>query len=682
MAMHSLHKHLHKAMLQPWLLRVAAIFVLTAVSMPSRAQINTEQAVAVGRNAFYFDDYVLAIQYFNRAIKAKPYQAKPYLYRALAKLNLEDYRGAEQDASTAVELNPFLTDAWEVRGVARQYLGKDSLAITDYDHALGLLPNNRQLMFNKALAQVEIKDTVSADSTFNNLLARYPGFENGRLGYARLLLLRGDTLQAVGQIDKALDTNPKSFNGWAMRADLYIQSGRDHYPKALAALDTAIRLKPRAAGLFVNRAYLKYSLSDYFGAMADFDHALSLEPYNQAALFNRGLLEAEVQANDKALADFNAVINLDPGNVQARYNRSIILAAKHMYAEAIEDVNYVIASSPNFPTGYYMRSDYYRRAGNVAAANADLKKANDLNALLRPDQHGNVKGNTTVLSADEQARQQFAQLVKINDNTDMREEYNNSDIRGRVQDRNVSIEPEPMIELSFYATVNELTTQGLYIREVDNMNATNQLRQVVQVVMNPPTPDDEGLLSRHFRSIDDYTAYIATNNPRAIDYIGRALDYLTLRNYTEAIKDLDRAIALTPSFMPAFMLRAQARWHTLEAPQAKAEAPADFITRQGLERKIVDDVLADIDRAIELSPLDAFLYYNKANALMRAARNDEALQALNRALELKPDFGHAYFNRGYLYLKQGKRIEGTRDLSLAGEYGVAAAYNLLKRVDP
>ena len=54
------------------------------------AQINAEQIVRVGQNALYFDDYVLSIQYFNRAIAAKPYLAQPYLYRAIAKLNLED----------------------------------------------------------------------------------------------------------------------------------------------------------------------------------------------------------------------------------------------------------------------------------------------------------------------------------------------------------------------------------------------------------------------------------------------------------------------------------------------------------------------------------------------------------------------------------------------------------------
>lgn len=88
------------------------------------AQINTEQVMRIGQNALYFEDYMLSIQYFNLVVQAKPEQAKPYFFRAIAKFNLEDFRGAEEDATMAIERNPFLNDVYEVRGVARQNLGK------------------------------------------------------------------------------------------------------------------------------------------------------------------------------------------------------------------------------------------------------------------------------------------------------------------------------------------------------------------------------------------------------------------------------------------------------------------------------------------------------------------------------------------------------------------------------
>lgn len=61
------------------------------------AQINTDRVMAIGRNALYFEDYVLSIQYFNQVINAKPYLSDPYFYRGLAKINLDDFQGAESD---------------------------------------------------------------------------------------------------------------------------------------------------------------------------------------------------------------------------------------------------------------------------------------------------------------------------------------------------------------------------------------------------------------------------------------------------------------------------------------------------------------------------------------------------------------------------------------------------------
>ena len=35
------------------------------------AQINTDRVMAIGRNALYFEDYVLSIQYFNQVINTE-----------------------------------------------------------------------------------------------------------------------------------------------------------------------------------------------------------------------------------------------------------------------------------------------------------------------------------------------------------------------------------------------------------------------------------------------------------------------------------------------------------------------------------------------------------------------------------------------------------------------------------
>lgn len=658
---------------------LAAVLILAAAPAAA-AQINTDQVLRVGQNALYFEDYMLSIQYFNRVIQAKPYLAQPYFFRAIAKLNLEDYNGAETDASKAIELNPFLTDAWEVRGVARQNLGKNADAIADYDHALQLIPRNRQLLFNKALAQSDINDYEGADSTFSALLTYYPGFDSGLLGRARLNLSRSDTVAAVADIDKAIGINPNAVNAYIMRADIAIN--RDsNFGAARADLDQAIRLQPRLAGLYVNRAYVRYKLQDFFGAMADFDYAIELDPLNDHALFNRALLNMEAQANDRALDDLNRVLELRPDNISAHYNRTLIYMKKGMWKEALGDVELVIADDPGLPEPYFIRAEIYDHLGRAQKARADYDRGRRLARTVTGTAPDQGDGDDAGIRSDAETARRFATLVTVDDNAEIQEEYNNSAIRGHVQNRNLRIEPEPWLELAYYFTLTELRTSTYYIKEVDDINATRSLRQTLRVTTGVPVLDEE-TSAAHFRSVDYYNSYLSTHTPRAIDYLGRALDFMTLRDYASAIRDIDRALALTPDAALAYYLRAQAAYHRW---QAESEAPdtsagLDAATRQSLSRKALDDILDDLAHLIELSPRMAEAWYNKAVVHIAAEDYTSALAALNKAIELKPEMGEAWYNRGFIYLKLGNERLGVADLSRAGQLGIVPAYNLIKRI--
>ena len=46
-----------------------AAFILLA-SLTTTAQVNTDRVMMIGKNALYYEDYVLAIQYFNRDRKS------------------------------------------------------------------------------------------------------------------------------------------------------------------------------------------------------------------------------------------------------------------------------------------------------------------------------------------------------------------------------------------------------------------------------------------------------------------------------------------------------------------------------------------------------------------------------------------------------------------------------------
>lgn len=654
---------------------LTALFAAAAIT--AAAQVNTDQVMRIGRNALFFEDYMLSIQYFNQVITAKPYMAEPYLMRGIAKVNLDDYAGAEADATKAIELNPFLTDAYEVRGVARQNLGKRAEAVTDYDKALSLLPRNRQLLFNKALAHSDLQEYTAADSTFAVLLRHYPNFASGYLGRARLQLMEGDTVAAATDIDKALSLDSRQANAYIMRADIAINSRKD-YQSALDDIDEAIKLMPRTAGLYINRAFLRYNLDNYNGAMADYEQAIQLEPTNAVALFNRGLLLAQVSANDLALDDFNRVLELDPDDYRALYNRALIHRAKGNYAEAEADALRVAERFPQLPEAYYLLGNIRESRGRLDAAEADYRHGRELARSIRPnEEQTEASPSEPAPESPDAVARRFSALLTVEDNAEIQQEYNNSAIRGRVQDRHLNIEPEGPMMLSFYTSPTELRPATHYIKEVDELNATRALRFVL-MVSNAVPAIDESTSSRHFQSIEYYNSYIATHTPRPVDYVGRALDFLTVRDYAAALRDAERVIAMAPALPIGYLIAAQARYgqYLLD----KDNADTDSRARAALADAALDRIIEDIDKVIQLSPDNAVAWYNKGCILYLAGRRDAASAAFSTAIDLKPDFGEAYFNRGYIALSQGKQNIGTADLGKAGEYGIVPAYNLIKRL--
>ena len=101
------------------LLRVMAVGLLLVAGTCVQAQINADRVLLMGRNALYYEDYVLAIQRFNLVINAKPWQAEPYFYRGLAKFYLEDYQGGEIDCGSALERNPYVGQYYMLRALCR-----------------------------------------------------------------------------------------------------------------------------------------------------------------------------------------------------------------------------------------------------------------------------------------------------------------------------------------------------------------------------------------------------------------------------------------------------------------------------------------------------------------------------------------------------------------------------------
>ena len=651
------------------------VFLVTFSPFGAHSQINTDQVLTIGRNALYFEDYLLSIQYFNEVIKVKPYLADPYFYRAVAKFYLEDYRGAEADCSLAIERNPFIVDAYQVRGISRQTLKKDSLAIEDYDAGLKYLPENKIFLLNKAVAQQNIKDYDNSQKTFETLIGYYPKYDNGYLGLAFLSLEKGDTVSALNQIVKVLELNQNNTDAYIARADILIKTKSD-FSSALGDLDQAIKLEPKKADLFVNRAFLKYQLDDYFGAMSDFDYAISLDPYNIAAHLNRGLLRMEVEDNNKAIDDFSFVIDRNADNYMAIYNRAVLYQKTRQYSKAISDLNKMIEKYPEMAMLYYARSECKRLMGNVKAGEADYNYSRKLMAKNKNNNGDQFKEEKQ--SEEDEIAKKFRSLVTVESENTVKPEYDNK-YRGKVQNYNASVDYEDVYILTYYDKLTDLRVDSYYQKELDEVNASNYLRDKLYIT-NSTVAMTEEQIKLQFGLIRHYSSLLSSSNKKPIDYFGRAISYSLVKNYDSAIEDLDRAIEQSPGFVLAYFARAMARYEKSVVNAVEQGEKKSAEVQMQMERHETELALKDLDKVVELSPNLVYAYYNKGNIYLKRNDYTSAISCFNKAIEVRPDFGAAYYNRGIAYFQLGNMEKGVRDLSKAGELGIMSSYNVLKRM--
>ena len=682
-------------------LRHIILFMMMFVSVIGRAQINTEQVLNIGRNALYFEDYILSIQYFNQVIRSKPFLAEPYFYRAVAKMSLDDYRGAEADATLAIERNPFIVDAYQVRGISRQNLGDYAGAIADYNDGLRLYPEDKRFLINRAVCQSLLRHYDEARATYDSLLVIDPRNDKAYLGIAHMSLSQHDTIAALDAINKSLELSRNNATAFVMRAEIESRTNKN-FQAALDDMNEAIKLEPHHAGYFVNRAFMKYNLDDYYGAMADYDYALGLDPASIEAHFNRALLLSEVGETAKAITDFDYVLRSDPQNFMALYNRANLYFRTAQYRKAIADYTAIINKYPDFEAGYMARGEAKRKMGDARGGNADYDRA--LAIFKRNKTHestfnpAEIEATAAIKKAEQRALtgedepenaddiiNRFNTLLTIAPENPIKPEYANK-TRGHIQNNSIDIEPISMFELAYTTRDNKLNGVTYYVKEITEANESHLLPATLALVNGEQALNEEQIGVR-FASIEYYNGLLTTSQPRAIDYFARAFDHYLVKNPEAAIADANRAISLSPDFTLAYLLRSCARFLQFRMARITASSidehktkPADALMQRSEDMAILTQVVADLDEVIKHSPRSVYAHFNKGCALMQLGDNTAAISCFGKVVELKPDLGEAYYNRGLLYLRMGNKQAGVADMSKAGELGILPSYNVLKRM--
>ncbi len=655
---------------------LAVLVLLAGWDVRSFAQTNTEAVMTIGRNALYYEDYALSIQYFNQAIAAKPYLYAPYFYRAVAKYYLGDYNGAVDDCTMSISRDPYINEVYRLRAI--NYIRTDNYEEASRDYYT--LINDRQsrdrdVWYNLVLCQAQLNQHSEADHLLDTMIVRWPDYARCYMLKAHIAAVRGDTVSADSLLVRTLSLDSTDVDAMSALAMLSLQ--RQQYERSESIYNQAITLSPRMSGLYINRALARYQQTNLRGAMEDYNSALVVAPDNYLAHYNRALLSMQVGENDMAIADFDFVLARRPNDRLALYNRAILAQQTGDYKRAIADYTTIIDEFPEFISAYVNRSYCYARVGENRRSEADNRKVLDLQL-----EHAYTKTevinplDTLTRDMSDTDIEDYDKLVT--DESENMAPFYASEYRGRIQNRQVTVEYQPLYAMTFFKADNGLS--GSVVRMpgfMEGFEADSSLYGPVYLsVREMPMTDAQCQDIDKWRQKTERRLHQSAPDVRLL--FEHAL-YLSMeRDYESAIQDLNQCLHLCQA-ADSIDLQLQSLYLRAYAKARLAEAQGPKYDNAGNALPGYTSAITDLTLAIQKDNRSAVLYYNRGTLYARDDEYQRAIENFSRAIELDPSMPEAYYNRGISYVKAGQKQQGIDDLSKAGEIGLFTAYSLIKQ---
>jgi tetratricopeptide (TPR) repeat protein len=249
-------------------------------------------------------------------------------------------------------------------GAALAANGKNKAAADAFGKAIASWPESSHAHYGRGKAMFGAKDYESAIRDFSRVIDL--DRDNAKVVY----VMRGEAQRlvknyedAISDFTKAVELDDRFVLSYALRAETYSQRGQ--LDLAIRDYSKAISLAPRYSCLYVNRAQAhRYNGNDDL-ALKDLNEVIRL---GRNPLFTR--------------QDWNSPYVYQPETSEycwcpqvAYALRCLIFANKNDTKRALEEGDKAVANGERYAWGHYARSHARFRAGNASGALEDLNKA-------------------------------------------------------------------------------------------------------------------------------------------------------------------------------------------------------------------------------------------------------------------------------------------------------------------
>lgn len=255
-----------------------------------------------------------------------------------------------------------------------------------------------QLLIDRGALHADLKDWQRAITDLTQALALERIAPQSRLvatyqrGAARLQ--KGDLDGAIADLGDTLKLDPRHADAWANRA--LARRTKGDLDGAIADAGEALKLEPghalalaqRDAGVdaFYRRSLTLLTKGDLDHALADVGRAIDLGLKSADAFNTRGWIRLQMNELDAAIEDFSLALALNDRHLLALGNRSRAFSLKKEHARTLADLEAIARLAPDAANyrGIAALDFYLGRYAESAAANSEAlrRKPDDRYAAL------------------------------------------------------------------------------------------------------------------------------------------------------------------------------------------------------------------------------------------------------------------------------------------------------------
>ncbi len=643
--------------------RILVFFSGILITLSSLHGQNPYYAVREGQELLRDGKFVEALDMMNLSIMKNPSVPELYYLRGFAKFSLDDYLGAEQDYSRALEISPAMTDVLVNRSNVRSLLMNFNGAYADLTKAQQIDSTNVGIYISLAKLKLYLKKYYGCIGDCRTAIRLGCEDESPWLlkGTAEWSLERFD--EAAADFRKAMQINPRNAYPLIQMGSMFLE--REQPDSAIDYLSRAIAMDTNNLYAVFNRSLARIKNKDLDGALQDLDKVIRLSPYNSYAYFNRALVLYEKGDKSGAVKDLGIVIKLNPQHVTSYFYRGSIRAELKDYAGALEDLNKAIALYDDNADAYMARSEVKSRLKDQAGAMKDYQRAMEISEKdpLHPEK------------ISEEKKSYLESIVRM---TGDFEEMNTAG--SKFQNQVIEIQLRDI----YYYFPGKAPFE--LIRLYDTYGKLHYPGNIIALANQPGIWKDSAYLAE----IDRESVRIETGRDLLPSMMRRATSFAILQKYNQAFTDIDSILATDSSYVLAWFMRGVARYGLIRLIRS-LEDYGDQITigrsNSGLKDQVVTEdpehtfakVAGDLSRAITLDTGFYFAYYNRGVVYCSMGEYRKAADDFTTAIGIHSNFPEAYYNRGLIYILLNETIRGCEDLSRAGELGIPDAYRVIKR---